>query len=576
VFLDKVPLFAGRSVLTPRGKEGDANQAVVEALVGSGALLASGKLTHSYPHSWRSKAPLIFRNTSQWFISMDKAGLREAALKAIGETRFFPPSGRKRLHGMIKTRPDWCVSRQRAWGVPITVFVDKKTGQPLRDEKVFQRIVEAVESEGADAWFDSDPSRFLSPDYAAGDYEQVIDILDVWFDSGSTHAFVLEAREDLEWPASLYLEGTDQHRGWFHSSLLESCGTRGAAPYEAVLTHGFVMGEDGQKMAKSLGNIVSPQDVAGRHGADIMRLWVVGSDYSEDLRIGPDILKQHADVYRRLRNTMRFLLGNLNEFDEGERLDPADMPELERWVLHRVGELDRMLRKACTEFHFHFLFSELHNFCAADLSAFYFDIRKDCLYCDRADSITRRAARTVLDKLFDCLTAWLAPFICFTAEESWLARHPGDDESVHLRLFPEIPEAWRDDKLAEKWKTVRDIRRVVTGAMELKRTQKKIGSSLEAAPMVYLDSRWNGVLEGIDFAEICITSGITIGSHADYHDDPNADTFSLPDAPGVIVSFERASGDKCERCWKFLEEVGNDPEHPGLCGRCADAVRSRV
>ena len=322
-FYDHVPMFAGKHVYK-------VNEEIADAIEAAGGLLARGKLTHRYPHSWRSKAPLIFRNTTQWFISMEKTGLRDKALAAIENTRFVPASGKKRLRGMIETRPDWCVSRQRAWGVPITVFVDKKTGEPLRDQGVMDRIIDAVEKEGADAWITSDPSRFLGPDLDADDFEPVTDILDVWFDSGCTHTFVLEGRDDLQWPASLYLEGTDQHRGWFHSSLLESCGTRGRAPYDAVLTHGFVMGEDGQKMSKSLGNIVSPKDVVDQHGADILRLWVVGSDYSEDLRLGPEILKSHSDIYRRLRNTLRYLLGNLNGFDESERIDVKDMPELEK------------------------------------------------------------------------------------------------------------------------------------------------------------------------------------------------------------------------------------------------------
>ena len=566
-FLDEVPLFSGLHVFK-------ADEPVVTALRQAGALLASGRLTHSYPHSWRSKAPLIFRNTPQWFISMDKTGLRRTALEAVDKIRFFPPSGKKRLRGMVESRPDWCVSRQRAWGVPITVFVDNKSGQPLRDPKVLERIVEAVEAEGVDAWFTSDPSRFLGPEHAAGDFVQVMDILDVWFDSGATHSFVLEPRPDLEWPAALYLEGTDQHRGWFQSSLLESCGTRGQAPYRAVLTHGFVMAEDGQKMSKSLGNVVSPQEVIGKYGADILRLWVVGSDYSEDLRIGPDILKQQSDIYRRLRNTLRFLLGNLNGFDESERLGESEMPELERWVLHRLWELDRLLRRACGDLQFHPLFTELHNFCAADLSAFYFDIRKDSLYCGRADSPTRRAARTVLDRLFDHLSAWLAPFICFTAEETWLARNPGAGESIHLRQFPEVPEDWRDDVLAGKWLLIRDVRKVVTGALELARADKKIRSSLQAAPVVFADSRYHEVLKGVDWPEICIASGVEVKAFDKHCADNNADLFSLPqEVPGVAVEVRLAEGEKCQRCWKILDDVGGDSDYPEVCGRCAGAVR---
>ena len=559
-FFDHVPLFAGKHVYKVNGEVADTIEA-------AGGLLARGELVHRYPHSWRSKAPLIFRNTPQWFISMEKTGLRDTALKAIEETRFVPPSGQRRLHGMISERPDWCVSRQRAWGVPITVFVDKKTGEPLRDEGVLDRVVDAVEAEGADAWYTSDPSRFLGPERRAEDYDQVIDILDVWFDSGCTHSFVLEDRDDLQWPASLYLEGTDQHRGWFHSSLLESCGTRGRAPYDAVLTHGFVMGEDGQKMSKSLGNNVNPLEVVDKYGADILRLWVVGSDYSEDLRIGADILKQHADIYRRLRNTLRFLLGNLNGSDGAGRVGGAEMPELERWVLHRVWELDGMVRRAADGFQFHPLFAELHSFCSQDLSAFYFDIRKDSLYCDPVSSDRRRAALTVLDILFEYLTAWLAPFMCFTAEEAWLAREP-EAGSVHLRLFPEAPAVWRDDKLAAKWAKIRELRRAVTGALEAERAEKRIGSSLEAHPVIYADSKVIPLFDELDPAELFITSGATFIA-----DRGPENSFSLNDVSDAWVVAERAKGEKCARCWKVLEEVDSDPEHRHVCGRCADAVR---
>jgi isoleucyl-tRNA synthetase len=572
IFYGDVQLFAGKVVINENGKPGDANAAVVAALKEAGALLAQGKLVHQYPHSWRSKAPLIFRNTAQWFISMEKTAIRAKALAAIDATRFVPASGQNRLRGMIETRPDWCVSRQRAWGVPIAVFVNKKTGEPLRDPKVLERVVAAVEKEGADVWFASDPSRFLGNDHAPEDYEAVTDILDVWFESGATHSFVLEARPDLQSPASLYLEGSDQHRGWFHSSLLESCGTRGRAPYGAVLTHGFVLAEDGQKMSKSLGNIVSPQEVVEQHGADILRLWVVGSDYAEDLRIGPEILKQTVDIYRRLRNTLRYLLGSLNGFQAAERVDSATMPELERWVLHRLWQLDGRLRQACHDFAFHPFFAELHTFCAVDLSAFYFDIRKDSLYCDRADSPTRRAARTVMDILFEHLTAWLAPFISFTAEEAWRTRHSGPTESVHLRLFPEVPATWRNDALAERWQRIRDVRRVVTGSLERARERKRIGSSLQAAPVVFADSRYQDVLNNVDWSEVCITSAITIKDFKDYFSSPE-ESFQLPDVPGVAVDVKVADGTKCQRCWKVLPDVGRHADHPTLCGRCVDAVR---
>ncbi|MCP4329053.1 MAG: isoleucine--tRNA ligase [Alphaproteobacteria bacterium] len=568
-FYDHVPLFAGKHVYKVDGD-------IAAALRDTGALLASGTLVHSYPHSWRSKAPLIFRNTPQWFISMETNELRRTALDAIKQTRWVPAAGENRIAAMIETRPDWCISRQRAWGVPIAVFFDKESGEPLRDQNVVDRVAAAFEDEGADAWFRGDPERFLGNDYPADRFEQVMDIVDVWFDSGSTHAFVLENKtlpswENLEWPASLYLEGSDQHRGWFHSSLLESCGTRGRAPYDAVLTHGFVLDEQGRKMSKSLGNVVAPQKVVDQSGADILRLWVVASDYSEDLRIGPEILKHQVDMYRRLRNTLRYILGNLAGFSPSERLPHSELPELERYVLHRIFELDAALRRSCDGFEFHGFYTALHNFCAVGLSAFYFDIRKDSLYCDRPDDPRRRAARTILDILFDHLTAWLAPVLCFTAEEAWLKRF-GDDaeaaDSVHLRVFPDVPDSWRDDALAAKWNKIRALRRVVTGALEVERAEKRIGSSLQAAPLVYAPADHIDALAGVDLAEIAITSAAHLESGA----GPD-DAFRLDDVPGVAVVPARAEGDRCGRCWRVLPEVGNGTRADDLCHRCDDAVR---
>ena len=563
-----VPLFAGRHVYWPNGKTGDANGAVITAIREAGGLLAEGKVVHSYPHSWRSKAPLIFRNTPQWFISMETNQLRQKALDAISATQWVPPQGENRIRAMIESRPDWCISRQRAWGVPITVFVDKKTGEPLRDQAVIDRIADAFERDGSDAWYTTDPQVFLGNDRKAADYEQVTDIVDVWFDSGSSHSFVLEKRPDLQWPASLYLEGSDQHRGWFHSSLLESCGTRGRAPYDAVLTHGFVLDEQGRKMSKSLGNVVSPQDVVSKSGADILRLWVVASDYSEDLRIGPEILKYQADVYRRLRNTLRYLLGGLAGFDEKERVAVEMMPELERWVLHRLVEVDELVRRTATAYDFHTMFTAIHNFCAVDLSAFYFDVRKDSLYCDPPDTPRRRAVRTVLDRVFDCLACWLAPVLCFTAEEAWLSRHgDGPDASVHLATYADVPAAWRDQGLGEKWARIRDLRRVVTGAVELERAQKRIGSSLQAEVAVYAERSYVDALRGLDLAEICITSAGTVTAG-----DAPKGAFTLPEVTGVAVTVALAAGEKCQRCWRVLPEVGAVPAHPDLCERCADAV----
>ena len=565
VYLPQVLLFAGHAVYRPDGKPGDADKVVIEAVEAAGGLLARGTLVHSYPHSWRSKAPLIFRNTPQWFISMAANSLREKALDAIDQTRWVPPQGRNRIAAMIESRPDWCVSRQRAWGVPIPVFVNRTTGEPLRDMAVVERVAAAVEREGADAWYTTDPAVFLGDSYEPAEWEKVTDIIEVWFDSGSTHAFVLEQRPELKWPASLYLEGSDQHRGWFHSSLLEACGTRGRAPYEAVLTHGFVLDEDGRKMSKSLGNVIAPQDVMRQSGADILRLWVVASDYAEDLRIGPEILRHMGDAYRRLRNTLRYLLGALAGFSASESVTVEEMPELERWVLHRLAELDRVVRQSIEDYDLHSLFTALHHFCAVDLSAFYFDIRKDRLYCDGARDPGRRATRTVMDRTFDCLARWLAPILCFTAEEAWIARY-GDEpgRSVHLELFPEVPAHWHDPELASRWAELRDLRRVVTGALEVERAAKRIGSSLQAAVEVYVPDGLLAALRDVDLAELCITSAGTAQAGT-----PPAGAFTLPDAPGIGVIVLPASGAKCERCWRVLPEVGHVTGHDDLCRRCA-------
>ena len=568
VYLDSVPVFAGKRVLDEKGKDGDANGAVIGALVEADRLLAKGKLRHQYPHSWRSKAPLIFRNTPQWFISMETNGLRDTALQEIDKVNWYPPSGRNRIFSMIENRPDWVVSRQRAWGVPLTIFADKKTGEPLRDDAVNARIVDAVKAKGADAWFDTDPQDFLGADYQVEDYEQVSDILDVWFDSGVTHAFVMEARDDLAWPADVYLEGSDQHRGWFHSSLLEACATRGAAPYKNVITHGMTMTEQGKKMSKSLGNAVDPLKVIEQSGAEIIRLWTMSCDYSEDQRIGPEIIKANTDAYRKIRNSFRFLLGNLADFEDDEKVAHADMPELERYMLHRLAELDTLVRDNYAHFDFRKIYQTLFNFMTVDLSAFYFDIRKDTLYCDAASSIERRACRTVMDIAFHCLTRWFAPVLCFTTEEVWQSRFGVSDDSVHLQQFVDMDGAWQDDALAAKWDKIRQVRRVVTGALEIERREKRIGSSLEAAPVVHInDADLMAALDGQNMADICITSQIELTDNA-----APSDAFALEDVAGVAVVPKMAEGKKCQRSWKILPDVGSVDGYPDLTPRDAAAV----
>ena len=585
-FLPHVPFFAGLEVFDRKGKEGKANQAVITKLVEAGGIIARGRMSHSYPHSWRSKAPIVFRNTPQWFVAIDRDvgdgqdtygnSIRDRALNSIDQlVKWTPQTGRNRLYSMIEARPDWVLSRQRAWGVPLTCFT-KKGGVPsdtdflLRNTKVNRRIIEAFEVEGADAWYkEGAKDRFLSGIVEPSEYEQVFDILDVWFDSGSTHAFVLRDREDGsdDGIADLYLEGTDQHRGWFHSSLLQSCGTNGHAPYRGVLTHGFTLDEKGMKMSKSLGNTIAPEQVIKQYGADILRLWVAQSDYTADLRIGAEILKNTADSYRRLRNTMRFMLGSLADFSEADRIETSKMPELERWILHRLAELAETVQKGYSSYDFQGVFQTVFTFATVDLSSFYFDVRKDILYCD-GDTIERRSARTVLDILFHRLTTWLAPVLVFTMEEVWLERFPGEESSVHLLDFPETPESWKDTGLAEKWAKVRSARRVVTSALEIQRTEKVIGSSLEAAPSIYLkDSDTLDILASIPFEDVCITSAIDLNLGL----APTGAFIAEGGDEEIAVVFARAEGKKCLRCWKILPDVGQH-SHAGTCGRCSTAL----
>ena len=585
-FRDDLPFFGGKYILNRKGGEGDANKAVIDKLIEVGGLLARGKIKHSYPHSWRSKAPVIYRNTPQWFASIDRAvgdnkdefgsTIRERALNSIDKlVSWTPQTGRNRLYSMIETRPDWVLSRQRAWGVPLTCFT-KKGALPtdsdflLKNDVVNERIAKAFENEGADAWYhENSKKRFLEGIVDPTEYDQVYDILDVWFDSGSTHAFVLKEREDGsdDGLADLYLEGTDQHRGWFHSSMLQSCGTNGRAPYRGVLTHGFTLDEKGMKMSKSLGNTIAPEQVVKQYGADILRLWVAQSDYTADLRIGPEILKGVSDSYRRLRNTTRFVLGSLSKTSESEKVEPKDMPELEQWVLHRLSELDERVRKGYSEYDFQGVFQSVFTFATVELSSFYFDIRKDVLYCD-GDTLERRSSQSVLDHIFLRLTSWLAPVLVFTMEEVWLERYPGDDSSIHLTDMPNTPKAWRNEELATKWAIIRQARRAVTAALEVQRTEKVIGSSLEAYPVIHLeDQKTFDILDSIPFADICITSSIKLSL-----ENAPETAFSTEEIKGIKIDFQKASGEKCQRCWKILPEVSL--QNP-VCGRCNKALQGQ-
>ncbi len=596
-FTKDAPGFEGRRVIDDKGNKGDANEAVIKALIEAGNLVARGRLKHQYPHSWRSKKPLIFRNTPQWFIALDRlfaptdaepgAGwgandtLRAIALTEIARTEWHPASGENRITGMIANRPDWVVSRQRAWGVPIAIFVDKESGEILKDAQVNSRIADAFEAEGADAWFaDGAAARFLGNAYDPQKYEKIDDVLDVWFDSGSTHAFTLGDPKRFPGLANIvrkrdggedeimYLEGSDQHRGWFHSSLLESCGTRGRAPFDLVLTHGFVLDEKGQKMSKSLGNVTAPQTIIKEAGADILRLWVAASDTADDLRIGPEILKTFVETYRKLRNTIRWMIGTLAHYDKADTLGWQAMGDIERLMLHRLAELDAESRDAYARFDHKRVVARLSSFLNSDLSAFYFDIRKDALYCDPPSSVKRLAALEAIDQIFRCVTLWLAPILVFTSEEAWRSRYP-QALSVHLEDFPEVPTVWRDDALAAKWEQIRRVRAVVTGALEIERAQKRIGSSLEASPQVFIsDESLRAALDGVDFAEICITSDISIEPG-----EGPAEAFRLDEVPGVAVVPRRAEGRKCARSWRISPLVGADPDYPDVTPRDAEALR---
>jgi isoleucyl-tRNA synthetase len=533
-YTKNVPLFEGTHIFK-------ANPIVIEKLKEQRKLLSNGKLVHSYPHSWRSKAPLVHRATPQWFISMESHGLRKKALKAIEDTKFYPSKGRERIKSMIEARPDWCVSRQRVWGVPLPIFIHKKTKEVLVDDNVIENIASIYEKEGSDCWFSDDSQRFLGDKYDSNDYEKISDIVEVWFDSGSTHAFVLEKRKDLKWPASMYLEGSDQHRGWFHSSLLESCGTRGRAPYESILSHGFVVDGKGLKMSKSVGNVIAPEDILKKYGADILRIWVASSNYEEDLRIDNSIIEQHAESYRKIRNTFRYLLGNLNDNSQIidlEKLDLKSLPELEQYMLHKVFHLNENFKNYFSSYNFHNLYKELLNFCTVDLSAFYFDIRKDALYCDQINSKKRKSCIIVLNIILDSLLKWFAPILSFTTEEIFILMNK-DKKSIHLEKFIEIPKNYSNLVLEKKWIELKKIRDICNISIEAKRATKEIGSSLEANLIINLDQKLIELTKDINFSELCITSGAKIQKN---------------DSKEIIVETNKAEGKKCPVCWKINKD----------------------
>lgn len=559
---ETLPYFAGEHVFK-------VNPKVIEELQKAGNLIKAYKITHSYPHSWRSKAPLIFRTTTQWFIKIDP--IREKLLSEINKTKWFPATYINRIKSMVEKRPDWCISRQRIWGVPIALFINKKTDEILIDDDVFNRIIETFRNEGIEAWRTNSASYFLGEKYNPEDYKQVSDTLEVWFDSACSHHYVLEKRDYMKWPADLYFEGSDQHRGWFQSSLVESVCTKGEAPYKQVATNGFVLDKDGKKMSKSLGNVISPEDVTSKLGADILRLWCLNSDYSEDMRIGDEILKRQQDVYRRFRNTLRYLLGVLSDYDPNCYVDYSELPELEKFILLKLYNLDKLLRKSIYNFNFQIFYSELHNFCSNELSAFYFDIRKDSIYCDSKNDYRRKASLYVMNQIFVCLTHWLAPVLSFTAEEAWLT-YPFNPEknSIHLNLFPKMQEEWNNSEIDKKWKFVQSIRKTITETIEIEREAKTIGSSLEAEILLYSNNLENiKKLQSLDISEISIVSKATIVNAQ----VPSNAILNEEVEVGVIV--KKAPGQKCDRCWKILDEVKELDTEFGkvnLCKRCNAAI----
>jgi isoleucyl-tRNA synthetase len=566
--IDSLPCFAGLHVFK-------ANQAIISELQKSGNLVHAYQIVHSYPHSWRSKAPLIFRTTSQWFISIGK--IRDRLLAEIDKTQWFPNGYVNRIRSMVEKRPDWCISRQRSWGVPIALFIHKSTQEILMDDDVFDKIVQSMAEEGIETWNAHDNEYFLCGKYNPVDFEKVIDTLEVWFDSACSHHYVLEQRKQLSWPADLYFEGSDQHRGWFQSSLVESVCVNDKAPYKQVATNGFVLDKDGKKMSKSTGNVVAPGDVIEKYGVDILRLWCLTSDYSDDLRIGDEILKRQMDTYRKLRNTLRYLLGVLCDYDDGDDIyiRYSDCQDLEKFILHRMYKLNILMNECIQSCELYRFYTQLYNFCINDLSSFYFDIRKDSVYCDAKDDHKRKSCLFTMNKIFKHLVHWLAPLVSFTAEEAWKSYKQNKSElSIHLDDFPKVPTEWKKDCLETKWKTIKNVRGIITKALETERMAKTIGSSLEAEVIVYsANSEITKIISEIDIAEISIISKSTIVTA-----QPPSNATTDDGIPEIGVVVQNARGKKCDRCWRIGKEMKevNDARFGNvvLCPRCISVLET--
>lgn len=574
VYTKEAPGFEGQFVFK-------ANENVINTLKEKGMLVKEEKMEHSYPHCWRCKKPVIFRATAQWFISMDKTGLRQKALDEIEKVKWIPSWGRDRIFGMIENRPDWCVSRQRSWGVPITMFHCKDCDELHMTREIADSIYELFKEKGVDIWFEKDASFFLPEGTkcakcGSSDFDKEKDILDVWFDSGVSHAAVLRTNPALSWPADIYLEGSDQHRGWFHSSLLTSVGLKGSSPYKSVLTHGFVVDAEGRKMSKSVGNVIAPEEVIKKYGAEILRLWVASSDYRDDIRISDNILKQLSDAYRRIRNTCRFILGNLSDFNPSvDGVTIENMTSLDRYALHRLGDILDRIKKAYDDFDLHIIHHTLANYCTVDLSAFYLDILKDRLYVLPASSVERRSAQTVMHIILDSMVRVMAPILCFTSEEVWkyMPSVPGRPESVHLADMPVYDSSWRNDELAAKWELVLKVRGDVTKAIEQSRVAKLVGHSLDASVTIKAEGEVFKVLSelGEDLPGIFIVSAARASDSEDL-----GDVYASPDVPGLLVKVEKAEGSKCPRCWIYDTFAGEDKEHPELCKRCSSVIRQII